>query len=113
MSGFRCESDFKPYKVLRFGNRTLFYEYFPEGRTRFGSMPMTGFIFPHAGYVLQSAFIKFAYLLLKQRKAKIIDSLFLREIRRQIELKLKLKKRKQLEVENNLRVQIKRLQLFR
>ena len=111
MSGFRCESDFKPYKVLRFGNRILFYEYFPEGRTIFGSMPMTGFIFPHAGYVLQSAFIKLAYLLLKQRKAKIIDSLFLRDIRRQIELKLK--KRKQLEVENSLCVQIKRLQLFR
>jgi hypothetical protein len=54
---------------FRFGSRTLFGEYFKNGRTTyFGSMPNTGIIFPSAAECIIK-FIQYCAKVMKQWKA--------------------------------------------
>jgi hypothetical protein len=80
------------FDVDRFGSRKLFYEYFPNGRTKFGFMPNTGIIFPNAAEVI------IRFILYCGRKNK--------------EWKLRMKKKKEMKIKERM-MKVKLLQSFR
>ena len=80
------------FDVKRFGCKKLFFEFFPNGRTRFGIMPNTGFIFPIAAEVI------IRFILYCGRKNK--------------QWKLMMKKKKEMEMKERM-IKVKLLQSFR
>jgi len=80
------------FAVSRFGSRKLFFEYFPNGRTKYGIMPNTGIIFPNAAEVI------IRFILYCGRKNK--------------EWKLQMKKKKEMK-EQMIKVKVKLLQSIR